>query len=118
MRETYAARAALASYARGVLYAALAHTSQQLVETSSRKKKIEWLARLFADTAADEHAIVARHLSGEGGHKLGIGYATVGELRGQVAAAGEPSLTVVEVDRRFAAIAGARGAGSARAKRE
>ena len=68
------ARAALASrcqgsrYARSVLYAALAHTSQQLVETSSRKKKIEQLARLFVDTAADEHAIVARHLSGEVGH--------------------------------------------------
>jgi DNA ligase-1 len=100
-----------------VLYAALAHTSQQLVETSSRKKKVELLAKLFADTGADEHAIVARHLSGEVGHKLGIGYATVGELRGQSAAA-QPSLTVVEVERRFAAIAEARGAGSAKAKRE
>ncbi|HET9625926.1 MAG TPA: ATP-dependent DNA ligase [Kofleriaceae bacterium] len=101
-----------------MLYAALAHTSQQLVETSSRKKKVELLARVLGDTAGDEPAIAARHLSGEVGHKLGIGYATVGELRGQVAAAAEPSLTVAEVDRRFAAIAEARGAGSARAKRD
>ncbi|HEX4416670.1 MAG TPA: ATP-dependent DNA ligase [Kofleriaceae bacterium] len=99
-------------------YAAIAHTSQQLVETASRKKKIELLARLLGDAAPDERAIAARHLSGELGHKLGIGYATVGELRGQVAPAAEPSLGPVEVDHRFAALAALRGPGSGTAKRE
>jgi len=101
-----------------VRYAAIAQTSQQLVETSSRKQKVELLARLLGELAPDERAIAARHLSGDVAHKLGIGYATVGELRGQVEPAPAASLTVVEVDRRFAAIAALQGAGSGRAKRE
>ena len=101
-----------------MLYAAIAETSRQLVETSSRKQKVERLARLFGALGADEHAIAARHLSGEVGHKLGIGYATVGELRGQIAPAPAASLGVTEVDRRFAAIAALRGAGSGKAKRD
>jgi DNA ligase 1 len=100
-----------------VLYAALAETSKQLVETASRKKKVEWLAKLLGALAPGEHAIGARHLSGEVAYKLGIGYATVGELRGQIAPAATASLVVTEVDRRFAAIAELRGAGSAGAKR-
>jgi DNA ligase 1 len=100
-----------------VLYAAIAETSKQLVETASRKKKIEWLAKLLRELAPDEHAITARHLSGEVAYKLGIGYATVGELRGQVAPAASASLVVTEVDRRFAAIAELRGPGSGNAKK-
>jgi DNA ligase-1 len=100
-----------------VRYAAIAETSRQLVETSSRKQKVARLAALLGQLAADERAIAARHLAGEVGHKLGIGYATVGELRGQVPPAAEPALEVVEVDRRFAQIAELRGAGSATAKR-
>jgi len=96
----------------------LAQTRQQLVETSSRKKKVELLARLLGELAPDERAIAARHLSGEVAHKLGIGYATVGELRGQVAPAPAASLTVIDVDRRFAAIAALQGAGSGKARRE
>src|SRR5262249_924731 len=68
--------------------------------------------------AADEHAIAARHLSGDVACKLGIGYATVGELRGQVPPAPTPRLGVVAVDRQFAAIAELRGAGSGKAKKE
>jgi DNA ligase-1 len=101
-----------------VLYAAIAQTSQQLAETSSRKKKIELVARLLGELAPGEHAIAARHLAGEVGHKLGIGYATVGELRGQVAPAPAAALTVIEVDRRFAAIAALHGAGSGKAKKD
>ncbi len=99
-------------------YAAIARTSQQLVETSSRKKKVELIARLLGELGPDEHAIAARHLSGEVGYKLGIGYATVGELRGQIAPAAAASLSVIDVDRRFAAIAALRGAGSGKAKKE
>jgi len=101
-----------------VLYAAIALTSKQLVETSSRKKKVECLAKLLGELAPDEHAIVARHLSGDVAYKLGIGYATAGELRGRIAPAPTASLAVREVDRRFAAIAELRGAGSGRAKKD
>jgi DNA ligase 1 len=101
-----------------VLYAAIADTSKLLVETSSRKKKVELIARLLRELAPDEHAIVARHLSGEVPHKLGIGYATVGELGGQVAPSPAASLVVTDVDRRFLAIAELRGSGSGKAKRD
>ncbi|TMQ04020.1 MAG: ATP-dependent DNA ligase [Deltaproteobacteria bacterium] len=101
-----------------MLYAAIADTSRQLVETSSRKKKMERLARLLVELAPDERPIAARHLSGDVAHKLGIGYATVAELHGQVTPAAAASLTVVDVDRRFAAIAAMQGPGSARAKRD
>jgi DNA ligase-1 len=100
-----------------VLYAAIAETSRQLVETSSRKKKIELVARLLAEASPDELAIAARHLSGEVGYKLGIGYATVGELHGQIAPAAAASLVVADVDRRFAAIAELRGPGSTTGKK-
>src|SRR4029079_12973929 len=87
-------------YACRVLYVAIADTSKQLVETASRKKKVERLARLLAELARDERAIAARHLSGEVAYKLGIGYATVGELHGQITPAPAAKLTIVEVDRR------------------
>ena len=101
-----------------MLYAAIADTSRQLVETSSRKKKTERLAQLLGEIAADERRIVARHLSGDIAYKLGIGYATVGELHGQIAPAAAATLTVLDVDRRFAAIAAMQGAGSSKAKRD
>jgi DNA ligase-1 len=101
-----------------VLYAAIAETSRQLIETASRKKKVERLAQLLGALAPDEHAIAARHLSGEVGHKLGIGYATVGELRGQVPPAATAALGVIEVERRFAAIAALRGPGSGTARKQ
>jgi DNA ligase-1 len=101
-----------------MLYEAIAQTSQQLVETSSRKKKVERLAKLLGELAADEHAIAARHLSGDVAYKLGVGYATVAELRGQVLPAAAATLAVTDVDRRFAAIAELRGAGSGTAKKQ
>ena len=110
--------AAVAGYACAVLYAAIAQTSQQLAETSSRKAKIERLAALLALLGPGEHAIAARHLAGDVVHKLGIGYAVVGDLRGQIAPAAAASLTVVDVDRRFAAIAALSGAGSGKARKQ
>ena len=101
-----------------MLYAHIAQTSQQLAETASRKQKIGLVARLLGELAPDERAIAARHLAGEVAYKLGIGYATVGELRGQVAPAPAASLTVEGVDRRFAAIAALAGAGAGTARRE
>ncbi len=105
-------------YAPLVLYVAVARTSQVLAETSSRKKKVERVAELLRELAPSDHAIAARHLSGEVGHKLGVGYATVGELRGRIAPAAEASLEITEVDRRFASIAALSGAGSGTAKKQ
>jgi DNA ligase 1 len=101
-----------------VLYAAIAQTSHQLAATASRKAKIERLAALLVQLAPDEHAIAARHLAGDAGYKLGVGHAAVAELRGPIPPAGAASLTIVDIDRRLAELAGLAGAGSARAKRD
>ncbi|HWU89845.1 MAG TPA: ATP-dependent DNA ligase [Kofleriaceae bacterium] len=96
----------------------VAQTSAAVARTPGKKKKVELIGRLLAEAPADERAIAARYLSGDVGRKLGIGYATVGELRRQVPPAAAASLTLAEVDRRFAAIAAASGGGSAKARRD
>ncbi len=96
----------------------VAQTSAAVAQTAGRKKKTELIGELLAGAPADERAIAARYLSGDVGRKLGIGYATVGELRDRVAPAAAASLSLAEVDRRFAAIAAASGSGSARAHRD
>ncbi|HSK05832.1 MAG TPA: ATP-dependent DNA ligase [Kofleriaceae bacterium] len=96
----------------------VARTSAAVAGTAGRKKKTELIARLLAEVPADERAIAARFLSGDVGRKLGIGYATVGELRGAVPPAAVARLSLGEVDRRLAAIAAASGSGSAKARRD
>lgn len=96
----------------------VAQTSAAVAETSGRKKKIELIGKLLAEVPAEARAIAARYLSGDVGRKLGIGYATVGELRQAVPPAAAAGLSLAEVDRRFAAIAAASGTGSAKARRE
>jgi DNA ligase-1 len=101
-----------------VLLEQVAQTSATVAQTAGKKRKTELIAALLAEVPADERAIAARYLAGDVGRKLGIGYATVGELRDAVPPAAVASLSLVEVDRRFAAIAAASGAGSARARRD
>ena len=101
-----------------MLLAEVAQTSAEVARTAGRKKKTALIAALLAAAPADERALAARYLAGEVGKKLGIGYATAGELRGAVQPAAAPSLSLGEVDRRFAAIAAASGGGSARARRD
>ncbi len=101
-----------------MLYARLAETSAAVAQTSSRKRKVELLAGLLGAAPVDARAICARHLSGEVGHKLGVGYATLGELRGAIAPAATPTLTAGEVDRRFAEIAALSGKGSTKARKD
>ena len=96
----------------------VAQTSAEVARTAGRKKKTALLAALLAAAPPDERALAARYLSGEVGHKLGIGYATVGELRGAVPPATAATLSLGEVDRRLAAIAAASGSGSARVRRD
>jgi DNA ligase-1 len=103
---------------RAVLLEQVAQTSAAVAQTSGKKKKTELIAKLLAEVPADERAIAARYLSGDVGRKLGIGYATAGELRDQVPPAAAATLSLAEVDRRFAAIAAASGGGSAKARRD
>jgi DNA ligase-1 len=101
-----------------VLFERITLTSAEIAATSGRKKKVELLARLLREVPAEERAIAARYLSGEVGYKLGIGYATVHELAGALPPAETASLHLVEVDRRFAAIAGMSGTGSNKARKD
>ncbi|MGE0399000.1 MAG: ATP-dependent DNA ligase [Kofleriaceae bacterium] len=103
-----------------MLFARVAQTSVEVAQTSGRKKKTELLAALLREVPLDERAVCARHLSGEVGHKLGIGYATVFGMKDAVPAAPEDgaSLTIAEVDARFAAIAKLSGTGSQKARKE
>ncbi|MDB4960195.1 MAG: ligase ATP-dependent Dnl1 [Myxococcales bacterium] len=108
----------MTQYGDLVLFEQSARTSAEVARTSGKKKKVELIAALIRDVPPDERAIAARHLSGDVGRKLGIGYATVAELRGAVAPAANATLTLGEVDRRFAAIAALSGTGSGRARKE
>jgi DNA ligase-1 len=101
-----------------MLFERIVLTSAAIAATPGKKKKVDLIAGLLTQLAADEQAIAARHLSGEVGHKLGVGYATVAELRGQIAPASTASLIIVEVERRLAAIAALGGAGSARGRKD
>ncbi len=101
-----------------MLFEQIALTSIQLAATAGRKKKVELLAQLLVAVPPEERAIAARYLSGEVGHKTGIGYSTIAELRAQVPAAQTATLTLTQVDQRFAAIAALSGAGSSRARKD
>ena len=93
-----------ARYARAVRYVDVAQTSAAVAAARGRKAKVAALAALLGAAAPDERAIVARHLAGDCGHKLGVGYALVSELAA-VAPADAATLTVGEVDARLAALA-------------
>lgn len=96
----------------------IARASAEVAQTAGKKKKVERLAALLRDVPPEERAATARYLSGECGHKLGIGYATVHELRGALAPAREPALSVTELESRFTAIAALAGKGSGTARKE
>ena len=97
-------------------YAEVARTSDAVAAARGRKAKMAALAELLQMAAPDERAIVARHLAGECGHKVGVGYALVSELAA-TAPATEAMLTVGEVDARLAALAAVAGPGSKQAPR-
>lgn len=103
-----------------MLFARVAQTSAEVAQTAGRKKKTELLAALLREVPVDERAICARHLSGEVGHKLGVGYATVFGMRDAVPAVADDgaTLTLAEVDARFAAIAALSGTGSQKARKD
>jgi len=94
------------------LLAGVVDTSRRVADTSSRLAKVDALAACLRSLAAQEIEIAVAFLSGETRQgKLGLGYATLREVR--TAAAAAPALTLSEVDDALAAIAAIRGRGAA-----
>ncbi|NGO42374.1 ATP-dependent DNA ligase [Streptomyces ureilyticus] len=93
-----------------MLFARLARVSQEVAATSARSRKIGLLAELFRDAEAEEAPIVIPYLAGrlpQG--RIGVGWKV---LSRPVAPAGEPTLTVRDVDARLTALAAVSGPGS------
>ena len=94
------------------LLATLADTSQRVGATAARLAKVRELAALLAQLTPDEIGIAVHYLSGEMPQgRVGVGHATVGSAVA-TAAAREPTLSILETDRRLAALAAVSGTGS------
>ena len=88
----------------------MAEASEAVAATSSRLAKIEVLARALHDAGPAEVTIAVAYLSGElPQRQIGVGWAT---LRQAPPPAGEPTLTLTEVDAVFSAIGAVAGPGS------
>jgi DNA ligase-1 len=91
----------------------LVDASTRAAQTASRLGKRDALAACLRAVAPDEIDIAVAFLSGETRQgRLGIGYATLSELRGGAAAA-TPALALREVDEALARIGATKGKGSA-----
>src|SRR4051794_10693916 len=89
--------------------------SREVAATSARSAKIARIAALLRAAGPDEAAVVVPWLSGElRQRRTGIGWAT---LREAPAPAGQPTLSVREVDGAFEAAGGLSGSGSAGERR-
>ncbi|SHG32059.1 DNA ligase-1 [Streptoalloteichus hindustanus] len=99
-----------------MLLADVVGTSAAVAATGSRKAKTEALAALLARAAPDEVEAATAFLSGEPLQgRLGIGWATLAELR--VPPAPTPTLTVGAVDKALEILRTAGGSGSAQRRR-
>ena len=87
-----------------MLLAHVAATSRQIAATAKRLAKIKLLADLLKQLTPAEIEIVVPFLSGSTRQgRIGVGYAAVRDA--QTAAAPEPTLEVIEVDRQLDALA-------------
>ncbi len=94
-----------------VLFVDLALTSQRVAETSKRSEKVALLAAMLAAVPPGEIEAAVTFAVGETRlGRIGVGWSTIGDVR--PAPAGEPTLTVADVDRAVAEIAEIAGAGS------
>jgi len=99
----------------GVLLARVVETSAEVAATAARNGKLARLAACLREMSADERAVGARMLAGEQPHKAGVGYVLARDVAAPPAHAA--SLTLHDVDRRFAALAALHGDGSATQRR-
>ena len=99
-----------------MLFADLATTSEAVRETRSRKRKAELLGAALRELGPGEIEPGVAFLSGElRQRRTGVGWAT---LRDVASPAGQPSLSVDEVDQAFERISALAGPGSQGARRE
>lgn len=99
------------------LLAEIVTASRQVAATRSRSRKIAILAELLGTLDPGEMATTVGFLSGvprQG--RVGVGYSTIYAVEGSPA--GEPTLTVGEVDRAISEIEEAVGSGSATARKQ
>jgi DNA ligase-1 len=90
-------------------------TTDEVVATRARSKKVAALAGLLARLTGDELPVVVAILTGTPRQgRIGIGWRTVSAI--DAAPAAEPSLTVGDLDRTLDALAGLRGPGSQRSR--
>ncbi|MGH8771909.1 MAG: ATP-dependent DNA ligase, partial [Burkholderiales bacterium] len=102
----------------GMLLSHIAAASRRVSETRSRLEKIDALESALKALLPDEIEIGTAYLSGELRQgKIGITANALGEAL-RVPGAHSRSLTLVETDQRFDAIASTRGAGSAAKRNE
>src|SRR5512138_2353019 len=93
----------------------LARTSFAVARTPARLSKIALLADALRALAPDERAIGVAWLAGDLPQgRIGVGWAALRRALEATAAVRAPTLSVADVDRAFARIAGARGAGAGR----
>lgn len=94
-----------------MLFADIVDTSRRLTETTKRTQKIELIAGLLRRLEPEEVEVGVAFLSGSTRQgKIGLGYRTLQRVTGD--APPMPLLSVLEVDRTFAAIAATKGSGS------
>jgi DNA ligase-1 len=95
------------------MFAQLAAVSQRVAATSARLDKVRDLASFLRSLPAEEIEIAALYLAGETPQgRIGIG-ATMLRAAASTTAANQQTLSIREVDRRLAALAGIHGAGAA-----
>src|SRR5690349_23628424 len=98
--------------------AQVVETSNAVARVSGRLEKIDRLASLLGridSDSGDELELAIAFLSGSTRQgRIGVGYASISQLRGAVAPAAEATLDLREVDALFARIAATTGSGSAR----
>jgi DNA ligase-1 len=99
------------------LLADVVAASAAVTETSSRSQKVAILAELLRQLDADEVPIAVGLLSGAPRQgRVGVGYSTIYGIEQQPA--GDPSLTVDDLDRAIAGVKAATGPGSAGRRKE
>ena len=99
-------------------FADLVATSQTVAGTSGRLAKVAALAALLRQLAPEEIKIAVTYLAGETRQgKLGLGYATLRDVRGGADPRGEP-LALTEVDAALERLRATSGKGSAAGRAE
>jgi ATP-dependent DNA ligase I len=99
-----------------MLLAGVVSTSQRVAQTTRRLEKIQLLAALLQQLAADEVEPVVAFLSGRTRQgRIGIGYAALRDAAAPAAA--EPALRIHDVDRALDSLGAVQGPGSEQEKR-